>query len=105
MKKFLVSFLIGFTAGVIDIIPMIIQKLNFYADISAFVQWIILGIIINYIEIGLKGALKGLIVSENVIIPVLIIVIQNGIFGIIPIIIMTAILGILVGFFSEKFVK
>lgn len=98
MEKLFKALIIGFIAGIIDVIPMIIQKLDIYADISAFSQWIILGIIISYIEIGLKGILKGLLVAEISVIPILIIVSEKGLFSIVPIIVMTAILGSLAGF-------
>jgi hypothetical protein len=105
MKKLLMSLIIGLIAGIFDVVPMIIQKLDIYADFSAFSQWIILGIIISYIEIGLKGALKGLLIAEMSVIPILIIVSEKGLFSIVPIILLTAVLGLLVGFFSEKFAK
>ncbi|MFA5879105.1 MAG: hypothetical protein WC860_02920 [Candidatus Margulisiibacteriota bacterium] len=104
MKKLTLSFLFGALAGLIDVIPMILQGLNWYANASAFMQWLILGVVISHIEIlGLKSWLKGLIVAECAVIPIEIIVAQNGAITIIPILIMTAILGSLIGFVSEKF--
>jgi hypothetical protein len=103
MKKFLISILIGVLAGVIDIIPMIMQNLDWRADVSAFLQWVILGVFINYIQFKMPAWLKGLIVAELAAIPILVIVSANDIFTIFPIIGMSAILGCLVGVVGSKY--
>jgi len=103
MKKLLVSIGIGVIAGIIDVVPMIIMQLNIYACLSAFTQWVILGIIINYIDLGIKAWLKGLIVAILCSIPILIIVSEKEAVSIIPILIFSAVLGTLVGFFGKKY--
>jgi len=104
MKKLILSLLLGITAGIIDVIPMIVQGLNGYANSSAFIEWVILGVIITHIELlNLKGWLKGFVVAQLCVLPIVIIVAQNGILGIIPILLMTAILGSMVGFISTKY--
>jgi len=105
MKKLFISILIGTIAGLIDIIPMIVQGLNRYANSSAFFHWVALGIIISYISMDIRGWLKGLIIAEISSIPIAIIVAQNDPVSVIPIIIMSAILGSLVGFFSGRFAR
>lgn len=102
MTKLQKSLLMGFVAGIIDIIPMIAQRLDIYSIFSAFSEWIILGILINYFPLKIKGFLKGLLISEIVIIPVLILVSQTSLIAIIPIIIMTAILGSTLGLLSNR---
>lgn len=47
MKNILLALLIGSMAGVIDIIPMIIKKLDKYFIFSAFLFYLILGVL-NY---------------------------------------------------------
>jgi hypothetical protein len=103
MKKLIISLLIGFIAGIIDVVPMIIQGLNWYANSSAFAQWVMLGVIINYVDFKCASWLKGLVVAEMVTIPILIIVSQNGLATLVPIVIMSAILGSLVGYFGKRF--
>lgn len=105
MRKALIALGLGFLAGIIDVIPMILQGLDWYANISAFIQWIVLGVIINYLNIGLKGWLKGLVVAEAVALPIMIIVAKTEIFSVIPIFFMSAILGSLVGWAGEKYVR
>jgi hypothetical protein len=103
MKKIFISMGIGVAAGIIDIIPMIIQQLNIYACLSAFAQWIILGIIINYTDFGIRAWLKGFIVAELCSVPIIIIVIEKEPVSAIPIFVLSAVLGSLVGFFGKKY--
>lgn len=103
MKNILLSFALGTIAGIIDIIPMIIQKMDKNDTISAFIHWLVLGFIITYIKIpGVDGWLKGLIVGVLMSLPVVITVIKSDPKSVIIILVMSAILGSLVGFFSAK---
>ena len=103
MKKIFICLLIGIIAGVLDVIPMILMDLNITACVSAFVQWIVLGIFINYIDLSIRSWLKGILVAELAALPILIIVSAQGYSDIIPIIISSAILGALVGYFGSRF--
>ncbi|MCK5077843.1 MAG: hypothetical protein KAR38_15780 [Calditrichia bacterium] len=105
MKKILTGLLIGTIAGIIDVIPMIIQGLNWYANISAFSHWVVLGVIIPFVNWNIKAWLKGLIIGEITAIPIMIIVLKDDPASIIPIFIFSTILGILVGISGQKFVK
>ncbi len=105
MSRFSKALLLGTGAGIIDVIPMIAQGLNWYANTSAFIQWIVMGIIITHIEMGMKSWLKGLIVAELCAIPIMIIVSMDGFTEVIPIIITTAILGSCIGYFGDKYIK
>jgi hypothetical protein len=105
MKKVVLSLLIGIAAGIIDVILMLIQKIDFYYSLSAFVHWIIVGFVITHIEFGFKSWSKGLIIAELLALPIIIIEIKMDTFGIFPIITMSAILGSLVGFISDKYAK
>lgn len=49
MKKLFVSLLIGTIAGVLDVIPMIMQGLDWYANASAFLHWVVMGVLISYV--------------------------------------------------------
>ena len=46
MKKIKIGLLLGIAAGVIDVIPMVIQNLTWDANISAFTMWIVVGFLI-----------------------------------------------------------
>jgi len=103
MPKLIAALLIGVAAGIIDITPMIMQKLNKHALWSAFTHWVILGFIISYIVIPVAPWLKGLIIGVVLSIPVLIIVSEKDKKSILPILMMSAILGVFVGIAAAKF--
>ncbi len=103
MTRLLVSLLIGVVAGIIDVIPMVIQKMDKYANWSAFVHWVVLGIFISYIQMPMAPWLKGLLVAELAALPIVIVVSKEDKKAWIPILIMSAILGALVGIAAAKF--
>ena len=103
MRKLLICLMIGIIAGIIDVIPMIVQKLDIYANASAFVHWIVLGIIIPYVSFKLKGWIKGLVIAVISSLPVIIIVLKDNPCSVIPILVMSVVLGSLVGFAGEKY--
>ncbi len=103
MPNILLSLILGAGAGLIDIIPMLIQKLDKYSIVSAFVQWLVLGFIITFIKIpGIDGWLKGLIVAVIISLPIVIIVAKSDPKSIIIILATSAILGSIVGALSKK---
>ena len=105
MNKIFVALIIGIIAGTIDVIPMIIQRIDKYACISAFVQWIVLGLIIPYVNWDIQPWLKGLIIAEISALPIMILVFVKEPKSLIPIMVFSAILGILVGISGARFVN
>ena len=104
-KKIITGLAIGLVAGIIDVIPMIIQKLTWDANLSAFSMWIIIGLFLSITSFKIKGILKGLIISFSVLLPNLFIIGWNEPLSLIPIIIMTLILGSLSGFIYQRIIK
>ena len=104
-RKIFFGTIFGVIAGIIDIIPMMIQNLPIYSILSAFSMWVILGFIINTSALKINGMLKGLLLSFLVILPTAILIAQAEPISLIPISIMTVLLGALLGFISDKFVK
>ena len=104
MNDILIALLIGIVAGIIDVVPMIIQKLNKYANLSAFMHWVVLGLIIPFVDWSIAPWLKGLILGELLAIPVIIIVSQNDKKSILPILLMSAILGMGVAIAGARFI-
>ena len=96
MNKILIALIIGIVAGIIDVVPMIIQKMDKYANLSAFSHWVVLGLIIPFVSWNISPWLKGLIIAEISAIPILLMVAPKDKKAIIPITIMSAILGIAV---------
>ncbi|WP_236263979.1 hypothetical protein [Dysgonomonas sp. Marseille-P4677] len=73
MNALLLSAIIGLIVGIIDIIPMIIQKLPRYSTISAFLFYFFITIIIFHADIPyLSWWLEGALISIAMMSPVLI---------------------------------
>lgn len=103
MKKIKIGLLSGIIAGIIDVIPMIIQKLTWDANISAFTMWIVVGFFISTIDLKINSIMKGIIISFLVLLPTAILIGWKEPVSLIPIAIMTTILGGLLGFSIHKF--
>ncbi len=102
MNKYLTGLLAGTIAGIIDVIPMIIQGLTWDANLSAFSLWVICGFLISSSELKLKGWIKGLFISFLVIIPCAILIGWKEPLTLIPISLMTFLLGSASGWVIEK---
>jgi hypothetical protein len=103
MTKLLISIGIGVIAGAVDVIPMLIQKLDKFSNWSAFIHWVVLGVIISYIEMPLSPWLKGLVIAEISALPVIILVAKTDMKSILPMVVMSGILGVAVGIATAKF--
>ena len=103
MSKLFISLLIGFIAGIIDVTPMIIQKLDKYACVSAFIHWMVLGVVISYVQMPVASYLKGIIIAMLTVLPVLVLVSKEDKKAIFPIVVMSIILGAGVGFATATF--
>ena len=102
MKKIKIGLLLGLIAGIIDVIPMIIQDLTWDANISAFSLWIVVGVLIAIIDLNINSILKGILTAYMVLLPTAILIAWEEPISLIPISIMTTILGGLLGFFINK---
>jgi drug/metabolite transporter (DMT)-like permease len=102
MKKIKIGILLGIVAGLIDVTPMIIQKLTWDADISAITMWIIVGFLISTIDLKINPIIKGILIAFLVLLPCAILIGWKEPISLIPIAIMTTILGGLIGFSFQK---
>lgn len=105
MNRIVKGLIIGLVLGIIDVFPMVIQKLSWDACLSAFLMWIIIGFFVSTVDIKVKGVLKGILISYITILPTVTIIGAKEPFSLIPILVMTLILGSLAGYLSEKFNK
>ncbi|MBU0466624.1 MAG: hypothetical protein KJ718_05985 [Nanoarchaeota archaeon] len=105
MEKKILGLLLGFLAGIIDLIPMLIQKLTWDANLSALSLWIISGFLIAVSNLKMKGFIKGVVISFLVLIPALFLIGWNEPFSLLPIIVMTLLLGSILGFLIERWGK
>jgi hypothetical protein len=105
MKNLSIALSIGLIAGVIDVIPMLFQGIDKFACLSAFIQWLVLGLIIPFIKWKIAPWLKGLLVGELAALPIMILVFEKEPVSIIPIMIFSAVLGTFVGIAGAKLIK
>jgi hypothetical protein len=97
MRTLVVSMIIGVVAGIIDILPMVIQKMDKRSVLSAFLQYFFVSIII--VNINLPGViwwLQGSIIALALAIPVIIIVSEKDKKAVPIIATMSIILGTLI---------
>lgn len=104
MNDILIALVIGVVAGIIDVIPMVVRKMEKAANLSAFFHWVVLGLIIPFVSWNIAPWLKGLIVAELSAIPILFMVAQEDKKAILPITIMSAILGIAIAIAGKAFI-
>lgn len=104
MNDFLIALIIGIAAGLIDVIPMIIMKLDKTANISAFVHYFALGLIIPFVNWGLSPWITGIIIAFLSTLPVMIIVYKKDKKAIIPMTIFSIFLGAGIGFAGAEFI-
>jgi hypothetical protein len=102
MKRIKIGILLGVIAGIIDVIPMVMQKLTWDANISAFSMWIVVGFLLATIDLKLNSIIKGILIAFLVLLPTAILISWNEPFSLIPIAVMTTILGGLLGFSIQK---
>mgnify|MGYP001342177178 FL=1 len=102
MKTIIIGIILGIAAGIIDVIPMIIKKLTWDANISAFLMWVIVGFFVATIDINMNPILKGILIAFLVLTPCAILIGWKEPKSLIPIFVMTLILGGLLGFLIPK---
>ena len=104
MNRIVAGLFGGVVAGMLDIIPMILQKLSWVANLSAFTMWIIIGLLIATNNLKLPSIIKGILISILVLIPTAIIIGSKEPKSLIPITIMTIILGSISGIAINKLI-
>ncbi|PKP53350.1 MAG: hypothetical protein CVT92_04890 [Bacteroidetes bacterium HGW-Bacteroidetes-1] len=95
--KIKIGIFFGVVAGFIDVIPMLIQKLIWDANISAFTMWIVVGFFISIVDLKIHPVVKGVLIAFLVLLPSALLIGWKNPVTLIPISIMTIILGGLLG--------
>ena len=102
-RNILTGISLGAVAGIIDVIPMVIQRLTWDANISAFLMWIVIGFILSITELKMNSILKGILISYLVLLPAAILIGWKEPVSLVPILIMTTILGGALGYSFHRF--
>ncbi len=98
MRTLLISMFIGVAAGIIDIIPMLLQKMDKQSIFSAFLQYFFVSIII--VNINLPGVIwwvQGSLIALALAAPIIIIVSEKDKKAVPIIAAMSIFLGALIG--------
>ena len=98
MIKYKYGIILGFVAGLIDIIPMIIQNLTWDANISALTMWTVVGFLNSTVDLKINSIIKGILIAFLVLLPSAVLIGWKEPISLIPISLMTIILGGLLGF-------
>jgi hypothetical protein len=105
MKKILIGTIVGTVAGIVDVVPMILMKLTWDANLSAFSMWVIIGVLISATSLNLPGMVKGVVLSLMVLCPSAILIGWKEPTSLMPILVMTVILGGISGFVVSRIGK
>lgn len=105
MEKLVKALLLGTAAGILDVIPMLLQGLSWQANLSAFLHWLALGVIITFARMPLPGWLSGLIIALLTGIPVAVLTTATDSTAWLPILASSIILGTTLGYMTEKLIN
>ena len=101
MKKINLGLILGTCAAIIDLIIMLIQRITWDANLSAFSLWIISGFFIATSNLNVNKILKGIIISFLILLPNLFLIAWKEPISLIPIITINICLGALLGYFIK----
>ena len=105
MKKSTLGVLLGTFAGIIDVIPMVLQNFALDANLSAFFLWVVSGYLIASSNLAVNGALKGVVVSLLVLLPSAVLIGWKEPVSLVPIAVMTLVLGSVLGYLIDRYGK
>jgi len=103
VKGIMTGLIVGAIAGAIDVLPMIVQKLSWDANLSAFCMWVVVGFLNATSTMRISAPLKGIVIAFAVLSPSAILIGWKEPFSLIPVGIMTLLLGAAVGWAIDKF--
>jgi hypothetical protein len=101
----LIGLLLGLIAGILDVIPMLIQGLTWDANLSAFFLWVVSGFMLATSNLKLPPVLKGIVIAFLCLLPSVFIIGWFEPLSLVPIGVMTLLLGALLGFSYGKLAK
>ncbi len=104
MNPFLIAVLIGLAAGTIDVFPMLLMKLDKTACISAFLHYLVLGMLIPFVNWDLAPAVKGILISMLSALPVLALQLPKDKKSAVPIVLFSIALGAAIGWAGSRFI-
>ncbi len=104
-NNMVIGLLLGAVAGVLDVIPMLLQGLTWDANLSAFFLWIVSGFVLATSNLRLHPVAKGIVIPFICLLPSAFIIGWADPMVLIPIAVMTLLLGAGLGFAYGKLSK
>lgn len=95
--KLSASLMIGFGAGVIDILPGILNGVDIRVTVAGFSFWVTTALVVAYVSLPFKCWQKGILISSLLAIPGAVLLSLVHPDSVIPMIVLTVFLGALVG--------
>ena len=68
-NNIVIGLILGAIAGILDVIPMVLQGLSWDANLSAFFLWIVSGFMLATSNLRLHPVLKGIVVPFICLLP------------------------------------
>jgi hypothetical protein len=97
MNSIIGSIVIGIAAGIVDVLPMLMKKMDKSACASAFIQYMVVSFIIVHTDIpGISWWIEGALISLLMALPIIIIIPKNDSKAVPVIIMMALALGALI---------
>jgi uncharacterized membrane protein len=81
---------------------MLLQRLSWDANLSAFTMWVVVGFLVSVADIKLNRVLKGILIAFLVLAPTAVLIGAQGPLSLVPVLFMTLILGGGVGYLAGK---
>jgi hypothetical protein len=97
-KNIIIGIFLGAVAGVIDLVPMVLQGLTWDENLSAFFLWVVSGFFIATLRLDLKLIPKGILIAFLCILPSVFIIGWEDPISLLPIVVMNLVLGSLLGY-------
>jgi hypothetical protein len=103
MSKLFITLAIGVVAGLVDIAPMLMRRVDPFVLGSVFAHWLVTTILISYAVMPLHPIAKGALIGGLSALPVLITYAQAHPERHLPIFVISIVLGGVVGFLTNRF--
>ena len=104
-SKLSASLMIGFGAGVIDILPGVLNGVDIRVTVAGFSFWVTTALVVAYVSLPLKHWQKGLLISSLLAIPGVVLLSLVHPDSVIAMIVLTVFLGALVGHLTGKYAR
>lgn len=102
-RRITISLCIGALAGAIDIIPGLVQGVDYRITLADFTFWVGVGFVVAHVSLPVKNWVKGFAVAMVLAIPGAILLSLIDPHSVLPMFIIAALLGPAVGYLTGRF--